>query len=438
MAEKETKSVETKVEQVNVDLNDIFNAAPGGDSITLPEETAKKPSLFTRKKEVDTSFLYEEKKEETAIEDKKEEVVEEKEEEQKENVEAEVKEESKKTTEKKKEKVDVDEVLGLVEGDIKEEETTTKRGRKKIEGISDVFSKLIKEEKIIPFDDEKELDEYSAKDWEELIAANLEEQANTVRRETPKQFFKSLPEELQIAARYVADGGKDLKGLFGALSKVEETRELDIKNENDQERIIREYLGATGYGNAEEIAEEIEIWKDLGKLETQASKFKPKLDKMQEKVVAKRLEEQEMKKKQQQQASETYMKNVYETLKGGEINNLKVDRKTQSLLYDGLVNPSYPSVTGKNTNLLGHLLEKYQFVEPNYPLITEALWLLADPKGYKEKIMQKGETKAVEKTVRKLKTAQSQKSASASTTSKEKQGKVSRKLPRNKNIFKRF
>ena len=436
MAEKETKSVETKVEQVNVDLNDIFNAAPGGDSITLPEETATKPSLFSRKKEVDTSFLYEAKKEETAVEDKKEETVEE--EKVEETVEAEVKEEPKKTTAKQKEKVNVDEVLGLIEDDVKEEEPTTKRGRKKIEGISDVFSKLIKDEKIIPFDDEKELEDYSAKDWEELIQANLEEQANTVRRETPKQFFKSLPEELQIAARYVADGGKDLKGLFGALSKVEETRELDIKREKDQERIIKEYLGATGYGNAEEIAEEIEIWKDLGKLETQASKFKPKLDKMQEKVVAKRLEEQEMKKKQQQQASETYMKNVYETLKGGEINNLKVDRKTQSLLYDGLVNPSYPSVTGKNTNLLGHLLEKYQFVEPNYPLITEALWLLADPKGYKEKIMQKGETKAVEKTVRKLKTAQSQKSASASTTSKEKQGKVSRKLPRNKNIFKRF
>jgi len=436
MTEKETKSVETKVEQVNVDLNDIFNAAPGGDSITLPEETAKKPSLFARKKEVDTSFLYEDKKEETVVEDKKEEVVEEGEE--KENVKAEIKEEPKKTTEKKKEKVDVEEVLGLTDLDTVEEEPTVKRGRKKIEGISDVFSKLIKDEKIIPFDDEKELDEYTAKDWEELIQANLDEQANTVRRETPKKFFKSLPEELQIAARYVADGGKDLKGLFGALSRVEETRELDIKNENDQEQIIREYLGATGYGNAEEISEEIEIWKDLGKLETQASKFKPKLDKMQEKVVAKRLEEQEMKKKQQQQASETYMKNVYETLKGGEINNVKIDRKTQSLLYEGLINPSYPSVTGKNTNLLGHLLEKYQFVEPNYPLITEALWLLADPKGYKEKIMQKGETKAVEKTVRKLKTAQSQKSVSASTTSKEKQGKVSRKLPRNKNIFKRF
>ena len=73
MAEKETKTVDTKVEQVDVNLDDIFNAAPGGESITLPEESEKKPTVFSRKKPVDTSFLYENKKEE-----KKEEVVEEK------------------------------------------------------------------------------------------------------------------------------------------------------------------------------------------------------------------------------------------------------------------------------------------------------------------------------------------------------------------------
>ena len=437
MAEKETKTVETKVEQVNVDLDDIFNAAPGGDSITLPEETKteeQKPSIFSRKKQVDTSFLYESKKEEQPKEEV-EEVTSEKEET------TAKKEEPKK--EEPKEEINVEEVLGLKEleeGGEEVVEQTTKKGRRRIEGISDVFAKLIKDDKIIPFDDEKELDDYSPKDWEELIQANLDEKVSQVRKETPKQFFKSLPEELQIAARYVADGGKDLRGLFGALSKVEESRALDIKKEKDQERIIKEYLGATGYGNSEEIAEEIEIWKDLGKLETQASKFKPKLDKMQEKVVAKRLQEQEMKKKQQQKASESYMANVYETLKGGEINNIKVDRKTQALLYNGLVEPSYPSITGKNTNLLGHLLEKYQFVEPNYPLITEALWLLADPKGYKQGLIEKGETNATEKTVRKLKTAQSQKSSSAaSIEGKEKASRGGgRKLPRNKNIFKRF
>ena len=437
MAEKETKTVDTKVEQVDVNLDDIFNAAPGGESITLPEKSEKKPNVFSRKKPVDTSFLYENKKEE-----KKEEVIEEKVEEKveaKEEV-VEEKKEEKPKQESKESKESIDEVLGLNEEVEEEVVETPKKGRKRIEGISDVFAKLIKDDKIIPFDDDKELDDYTAKDWEELIQANLDEKVNQVRQETPKQFFQSLPEELQIAAKYVADGGKDLKTLFGALSRVEETRELDIKNENDQEQIIREYLGATGYGTAEEIKEEIEIWKDLGKLQQQANKFKPKLDKMQEKVVAKRLQEQEMRKKKQQQASETYMKSVYETLKGGEINQIKLDRKTQSLLYNGLVEPAYPSISGKNTNLLGHLLEKYQFVEPNYPLITEALWLLADPKGYKAKLMEKGESVATEKTVRKLKTAQSQKASSAASVTEDKNTRrsSSRKLPRNKNIFKRF
>jgi hypothetical protein len=441
MAEKETKTVDsTKVEKVDVNLEDIFNAAPGAESITLPEETeTKKPNVFSRKT-TDVSFLDPKPKETKSKETKV--VSEEKKEVSQEDLEkaAETSETVEKTVtaKSKKTEVDIDKVLDLTEEEV--EQTGAKRGRKKIEGMADVFNNLIKNDKIIPFDDEKPLDEYSPKDWEELIQANLDERANAVRKETPKQFFNSLPEELQIAARYVADGGTDLKGIFRELAKVEEVKEIDPKTESGQERIITDYLSATGYGDAQEIQEEIEIWKDLGKLEKQATKFKPKLDKMQEKVVAKRLEEQQMKQKQQEQASQNYMNNVYNTLKDGRIGETKIDRKTQSLLYNGLVNPNYPSISGQNTNLLGHLLEKYQFVEPNYNIITEALWLLADPKGYKSTIMQKGETKAVEKTVRKLKTAQAQKGGATANVKEERSaGRKGRTLPRQgKNIFKRF
>jgi hypothetical protein len=110
------------------------------------------------------------------------------------------------------------------------------------------------------------------------------------------------------------------------------------------------------------------------------------------------------------------------------------------MLYNGLVQPSYPSVSGKNTNLLGHLLEKYQFVEPNYTLISEALWLLSDPNGYKAKVMEKGAQGAVEKTVRKLKTEQSNTGGSSlGVQQEEKNSKSSkRKIPRATNIFKRI
>lgn len=426
--------VKSSVEQVDVNLDEIFNAAPSADDVILGESNKTKNIFSGLSEKADMSFADPDKDGKDDLNAKLEG--------KEDTKESEVDEAEAEESVKNEEVVEnADSILdALDDNDELEEKVETKKGRKSISGISDVFSKLIKEDKIVPFDDDKDLSEYSAKDWEELIQANLEERANQVRRETPKQFFQSLPEELQIAAKYVADGGKDLKALFSTLSHVEESKSLDVKKSNDQEQIITQYLSATGYGTQEEIQEEIEIWKDLGKLEQQANKFKPKLDKMQEKIVSQKLQEQELKKKQQEQASKAYMKNVYDTLKDGKLGELKVDRKTQAMLYNGLVQPNYPSVSGRNTNLLGHLLEKYQFVEPNYALISEALWLLQDPESYKAKIMDKGAQKSVEQTVRKLKTEQANTGGSSLGVSKaEEQNRSSKKkLSRPTNIFKRI
>jgi len=428
-------TMSSNVETLDIDLDTIFNAAPSGDDMTLPsgKDTKTTNNIFSGiNKKADFSFadpdeddaddLTERRKTPTSNADL-------------------LGDDDEDDITPKATKEDGKSILDSLGSEEDEEEKKETRGRKSISGISDVFSKMIKEDKLVPFDDEKSLDEYTAKDWEELIEANLEEKANQVRRETPKQFFASLPEELQIAARYVADGGTDLKGLFSTLGQVEETKDLDVKSERDQELIIKEYLSATGYGTSDEIAEEIEIWKDLGKLEQQAAKFKPKLDKMAEQIVIKKVQEQQLKQKQQEQASKAYMQNVYDTLKDGNLGDIKVDRKTQAMLYNGLVQPSYPSVSGRNTNLLGHLLEKYQFVEPNYALISEALWLLQDPQGYKAKIMDKGAQQSIEQTVRKLKTEQGNHSSTSlgiQDKDEETRKQPTKKLPRTNNIFKRI
>jgi len=412
------QTMESTVETVDLDLNEIFDGAATAEGVTLPQEDSSKSknNIFSKvKPDVDMSFADEDQEDDVTAEG--------------ETVDA-------KPKFTKEEGEDILNTFTDEEEDV--DETPIKKEISK-GNISHVFKTLIEKDKLIGFDDDRPLEEYTEKDWEELIDANLEEKARQIRNETPKQFFQSLPEELQIAARYVAEGGQDLRGLFQTLAQTEEVRSLDIKNERDQERIIYDYLTATGYGTAEEIAEEIEVWKDLGKLEQQAYKFKPKLDKMQEQVVAQKIEQQQLKKRQQELASQHYMENVYDTLKEGKINDLKVDRKTQAMLYNGLVQPNYPSVSGKNTNLLGHLLEKYQFVEPNYPLIAEALWLLADPNGFKAKIMEKGAHTAVEKTVRKLKTEQANSGGSSlGVQEREKEkGTSQRKIARPNNIFRR-
>jgi hypothetical protein len=401
-------TMQTEVKEVDVNLDDIFGSAPGAESILLPETEAK-PSIFSSPK-TDLTFLEPQSKTQ-----KKEEK----------------NEESTITTEQ--------EVTELLESTLNQLENETGKGRPKVDksGLVETFTKLIDDGLIMPFDDDKDLSDYSVKDWKELIEANFSEREKKIKEETPREFFQALPQELQIAAKYVSDGGQDLKGLFKALAQVEEVRELDVDDEHDQETIVRQYLRATQFGSEDEIDEEIDSWKDMDKLGEKAGKFKPKLDKMQEQIIAQQLAEQEYRKEQQRVAAETYMENVYETLKPGELNGIKIDKKTQSQLYSGLVQPSYPSISGKPTNLLGHLLEKYQFIEPKHDLIAEVLWLLSDPDNYKNEIRKHAKTEATQETVRNLKTEQA-KSKSSFSSVEDKEDRKAPKISRNNNFFKRF
>ena len=400
-------TMQTEVKELDVNLDELFGSSPGAESVLLPED--QKPSIFSNKK-VDLSFADPStKKEEKTTEEVTKETP---------------------TTEQ--------EVNDLLESTL-DQLNDTGKGRPKIDksGLVDTFSKLIDEGLIMPGDDDKPLEDYSSKDWKELIEANFNERERKVKEETPAEFFRALPQELQIAAKYVSDGGQDLKALFKALAQVEEVRDLDPDIEQDQEYIVRQYLRATQFGTADEIEEEIDSWKDMDKLGEKAMKFKPKLDRMQEQIVAQQLAEQEHRKEQQRVAAETYMENVYETLKPADLNGIKLDKKTQGMLYSGLVQPSYPSISGKATNLLGHLLEKYQFVEPKHDLIAEVLWLLADPDNYKDQIRKQGKTEAAKETVRNLKTEETR-SRSTFSSNEEKEERKSPKIPRNNNFFKRF
>jgi hypothetical protein len=420
-------NVQTSVQQVDLDI-DSWLGAPGADSIVTPADTKKedsKPNIFSQPK-ADLSFLDNEEDKDDADNNSD-------------------KDEKDPKGAKVISKEETDHLIdNLDDSDEDDSAAKSKGGRPKTEksGLVGFLKKRIESKEMFAFDDydetKQDLEDYlgslGEKDVEELWQANVDNMKSEVAAKTPKEFFEALPDELQYAAKYVMDGGQDLKGLFQALAQVEQVRALDPKDENDQEGIVRSYLQATGFGNEEEIDEEVTTWKDLGVLEKKAKQFKPKLDSMQEEIVQSQIIEQEAKKQQQEQAAEAYMQNVFEALRPAEINGLKLDKKTQAQLYSGLVQPQYPSISGRPTNLLGHLLEKYQFVEPNYPLIAEALWLLSNPDEYRQTLTKQGKNQAVEQTVRQLKTEQSRKNTS---TYQEDDEPKSRKLVRPANIFKR-
>jgi hypothetical protein len=402
----------TTVGQVDVNIDDLFGM-PGAESVMLPEDD--KPKSMFSKENVDTTFL--------------------------DNSPASPKERE----EAAEKKAEVEETIAELDGLIAQEEEAGNKGRPKVDksGLYELAQKMIEEGELMGFDDEKPLEEYTTKDFRELFEANFNEREAKVRDNVPKEFFQSLPEELQIAAKYVADGGQDLKGLFRTLAQVEEMFELDPNNEYDQAEIARQYLHATQFGTPEEIESEIQDWSDMNKLGQKANQFKPKLDRMQEEIVARQLAEQEYKKEQQSKQARAYQDNVYSTLAVGQVGGVRLDKKTQGMLYSGLVQPNYPSISGKPTNLLGHLLEKYQFVEPRHDLIAEALWLLADAEGYKAKVRDQGAKANVEKTVRQLKTEESRKLSGSSMREEPESRQQSSKQTTQKtisrqNMFRRF
>jgi len=408
-------------DSVTIDSIDDFLPMPGADSIVTSDEDVDKPSLFSSSaKPADLSFLESDDDDDAAGDDG--------------------------ADPKPLNPDDVQKTLAALDEELEGDDDDPKKpGRKKIDksGMVETFSKLIDEGLIMPFDEDKNLEDYSIKDWKELIQANIEERERAVREQTPKEFFESLPNELQYAAEYVARGGTDMKGLFRALAAVEEVRSLDVSNPDHQELIVRQYLQATNFGNGDQelLEDQIAEWADAGTLGKKANQFKPKLDQKQEEIVQVKLAQQEQVRQQQAQQKEAYMSNIYNTLKPGELNGVKIDGKRQKFLWDELTTVKYESMTGRPTNLLGRLLEDYQFgKEPRYDLIAETLWLLSDPDDYKENVRRQAKNEVIQDTARKLKTEEARKISSSvrdeddEAPSRSKQRSISRQPA---NIFKR-
>ena len=299
---------------------------------------------------------------------------------------------------------------------------------------------LVKTGTILLFEGDKALKDYSKKEQVELIQANIDRVREETEESAPAEFFDSIPESLKFAAKYHADGGKDLKSIYKYLAENEEIKELDITTEEGQEKTVRTYLKMGGDMNPQEIEEELNSLKDLpGALEKKAKLYKPKVDAKQQQIIDKEIADQETRKIQHEKATVKYRETVITTLSAGELDGIKITPTIQNMLFEGLTKSNYPSVSGRSTNLLGHLLEQNNYVKPNPVLISKVLWLLKDPKGYEEAIIASANKEHVIDTIKKLKTASDNKTTNSTTAQITNQNKTAAKTIANpkKNIFSR-
>ena len=327
-------------------------------------------------------------------------------------------------------------VEALVDAPFKEEEAEApknKGGRPSLskDAMIEAASRLVDKGVIQPFDDGKKLEQYTVDDFEELIQANIEQKLAATAESAPVELFKQLPEEVQAVVHYALNGGNDTKSVFQQLSKAQETFDLDITKEEDQEIIARQYLNVTSFGTAEEIEDEINVIKDRGDLEKYSTRYKPKLDAKQAQVIEQRLAQQEQLKVRKQEAQKHYQNNVYDALNQKDLNGIPLNNKIQTMLFYGLTDSSkYQDSKGNNTNALGYLLEQHQFGKNANPsLVAEALWLLADPDDYRNSVKRIGQNEEVVSTARKLRTSEGGKITS-STGIGEKQSSGKRTKPK--------
>jgi len=445
MSTTKNNSSDTNVSEIDIAVEDLLKSAGSSSNIlTGPVKEEKKNNFFTAQNKVNDAIVKE------ALENKDEDP--ELSDEEKEKLKIAAEEKRKKEEE---EKLKGDAILNeVVNNDDNEEELSEEDKRKKAEAkesgrpkeskdvMVKVINKLIEDKVLSPFDDGKDISKYTEQDALELLVENFKKKEAEAWDQVPAKFFESLSPQLQYAMKYELDGGDDMKSVFRLLSQAEEAANLDVKTDKGQEQIIRHYLRETKFGNADEIETQINEWKDNGPemFEKKANQFKPKLDDINKERMDRHLKNQEKIRLQREESSKKYVNDIVKVLQPGEINGIKLDRKSQEKIYHGLVEPTYQLLDGRPTNLLGHLLEKHQFVEPNHALVAEALLLLSDPEEYRKKVKEMGGKEKTLEVKRKLKTEEENKNSSGTGTSEDdeenKRG-IGKTIHRPKNIFAR-
>lgn len=311
-----------------------------------------------------------------------------------------------------------DEFTGGPSDAAEEAEEKDKGGRPRLtkDAMIEAATRLIDKGVLQPFDDGKALTDYTVDDFEELIQANIDSQTSEVAQNAPVQLFQQLPEEVQAVIHYALNGGQDIKSVFSQLAKAQETFDLDVANEQDQESIARQYLNLSGFGSVEEVEDEINVLKDRGDLQKYAERYKPKLDARQAEVIEKRLKDQQSAQARKNDMEKKYHDVVYNTLNSNNLNGIPLNNKVQTMLYYGLTDATkYQDAKGNATNALGYLLEQHQFGEKANPsLVAEALWLLADPVNYRNSVKQLGANVANTNTARALRTEEASRNTSSS------------------------
>jgi hypothetical protein len=208
-----------------------------------------------------------------------------------------------------------------------------------------------------------------SKDLFKLGVFTQDDDEEDVVIETPEQFLEKFNSEkkkgaIEIVDNFIGQFGEDyqkafdaifVKGVnpkdyFGVYNNVVNFAELDLSNEDNQVRVIKQALADQGFDD-EDVTTEVERLRNYGDLETVASKHHKVLVKK-EAVKLQQMEQQaEQQLQQKAMVRNQYIQNVQsvlqDKLKTKEFDGIPLNPKLASELQDFLLVDKYKTPSGE-------------------------------------------------------------------------------------------
>jgi hypothetical protein len=168
--------------------------------------------------------------------------------------------------------------------------------------------------------------------------------------EVVNNFIGQFGEDYQKAFDAIFVKGVDPKEYFGAYNNIVSFADMDLSEESNQVRVIKQALADQGF-EQEDVETEVERLKNYGDLETVATKHHKVLVKK-EAAKLQQLEQKSQQELQQRQAvKEEYVKNVQsvlqEKLKTKEFDGIPINPKLANELQDFLLVDRYRTNSGE-------------------------------------------------------------------------------------------
>lgn len=208
-----------------------------------------------------------------------------------------------------------------------------------------------------------------SKDLFKLGVFTKDDEEDDVAIETPEQFLEKFNAEKKKGAIEIVDNfigqfgedyqkafdaifvkGVDPKDYFGVYNNVVNFAELDLSNEDNQVRVIKQALTDQGF-DSEDITTEVERLRNYGDLETVASKHHKVLVKKEAAKLQQMEQQAEQQLQQKAMIRNQYIQNVQsvlqDKLKTKEFDGIPLNPKLASELQDFLLVDKYKTQSGE-------------------------------------------------------------------------------------------